>query len=123
MKKILLVDDDVDILEALQITFELEGYDTLATSTGNKAFRLVGTFKPDVIILDMMLDKIDGRDICKRIKKDESTKEIPIVMISAYPNASESILAAGADAFVAKPFDILEVVTQVSKVMQKSLVA
>lgn len=117
VKKILIVDDDPDILEALQLTFEFEGYTVSTITKGEETYRMVESFKPDVIILDVLLSGKDGRTICKKLKADHLTRTIPIIMISAHPNAEQSTIEVGADDFLAKPFDIDQLVGKVENIV------
>ena len=105
-KKVLIVDDDVDILEVLNLLFELSGYQTKATPDAEFTYQLIDDFKPDAIILDVLLSGYDGREICKQLKSSNDTKHIPVIMVSAHPDAAISTKKAGADDFLAKPFDI-----------------
>lgn len=114
-KKVLVVDDDPDILEALQLTFESADFVTKTLAKGEETYELVDEFQPDIIVLDVVLSGKDGRHICKNLKLGESTKNIPIVMISAHPDAKKSTLAVGADDFLAKPFTIKELIEMVKK--------
>jgi DNA-binding response OmpR family regulator len=116
-KKILVVDDDLDILDALQILLEFAGYDVKTTEKGEYAENLRDTNGglPDLIILDVLLSGKDGRLICQKLKSQQDTKHIPIIMISAHPNAKQSVAAVGADDFMAKPFDVDELLAMVVK--------
>lgn len=116
-KKILVVDDDPDILDALQILLEFAGYDVKTTEKGDYAENLHDTNGglPDLIILDVLLSGKDGRLICQKLKSQQDTKHIPIIMISAHPNARRSVAAVGADDFLAKPFDVDELLAMVVK--------
>ena len=105
-KKILVVDDEPDILEFLQIIFEDAGYLVDTTDKGEYLEKLNNGALPDVVLLDMLLSGKDGRDIVKHLKSQENTKHIPVIMFSAHPSAGQTALAAGADDFVEKPFDI-----------------
>jgi len=107
-KKILVVDDDVDILDALRFLLEDRGYEVKTTEKGEYAENLRDTNGglPHLIILDVLLSGKDGRTICKKLKSKVETKHIPIIMISAHPGAEKSVKECGADAFVPKPFDI-----------------
>lgn len=112
MKKILVVDDDPAILEVIKIILEENEYE-VKTSQDGKIFGEIKKNPPDLILLDVLLSGIDGRNITRDLKKDKNTKKIPIVMISAHPSADKTVFKAGANDFVAKPFDIdhlLEVV-------------
>ena len=116
-KKILVVDDDPDILDALQFMLEDAGYEVKTTEKGEYAENLHDTNGglPDVIILDVLLSGKDGRLICQKLKSQEETKRIPIIMISAHPNAKQSVSAVGADDFMAKPFDMDELLATIAK--------
>ena len=106
-KKILAVDDDNDILDVIRIILEEEGYEVVTLANGKHVFDVVKESSPDLILLDVMLGGLDGRDICRALKEDESFKKIPVVMISASHNLNNLLLMPGApDNFLAKPFDI-----------------
>lgn len=116
-KKILVVDDDLDILDALQLMLEDAGYEVTTTEKGEYAENLRDTNGglPDVIVLDVLLSGKDGRLICQKLKSQQETKHIPIIMISAHPNAKQSVAAVGADDFVAKPFDMDDLLAKIAK--------
>jgi DNA-binding response OmpR family regulator len=116
-KKILVVDDDPDILDAFQFMLKDAGYEVKTTEKGEYAENLRDTNGglPDVIILDVLLSGKDGRLICQKLKSQEETKHIPIIMISAHPHAKYSVTAAGADDFMAKPFDMDELLATIAK--------
>jgi DNA-binding response OmpR family regulator len=103
-KNILIVDDDEGILDALSMVLEDAGFMVETTSKGNQTFKKINKFKPNLILLDVLLSGEDGRFICKMLKQDNETREIPVVMISAHPSAKTSIKEYGADSFLAKPF-------------------
>jgi len=105
-KKILVVDDEPDILEFLQVIMEEEGYIVATTTKGEYVERLHDGGLPDLILLDVLLSGKDGREIVKRLKQQEETHHIPVIMFSAHPSAEETARVAGADDFVAKPFEI-----------------
>ncbi len=104
-KTILIVDDDEAILEAIQISLELEGYNTATAMNARDA--LSASLKhPDVIVLDVLLSGHDGRDVVRKLKQQKSTEYIPVIMISAHHNIRDSVIEAGADDFLQKPFDL-----------------
>lgn len=116
---LLVIDDEPDILEALTFLFEDEGYRVQASEKGDSAESLLdgnGEF-PDLIILDVLLSGKDGRLICRALKRHAATAHIPVVMISAHPNAEQSIKDVGADAFVAKPFSIDDILATVAALL------
>lgn len=113
---ILVVDDDLAILDALRMLFEGEGYRVQVSDKGEYAESLrdeVGGL-PDLIVLDVLLSGKDGRTICRKLKNQDATRHIPIVMISAHPDAERSAHEVGADAFVAKPFAIDDLLAMVA---------
>ncbi len=110
-KKILAVDDDSDILDIIRIILEEEGYEVVTLANGNKVLDIVKQNSPDLILLDVMLGGLDGREICRALKEHDLFKKIPVVMISASHNLKNSLLLPGApNDFLAKPFDISHLV-------------
>jgi DNA-binding response OmpR family regulator len=114
MKKILVIDDDVDILEALQVMLEMDGYVVQASTKDDSLQKISEDALPDLILLDVLLSGKDGRTICKQLKSQKKTKDIPVILMSAHPNAKETSLEAGADYFVAKPFEMDELLESIS---------
>jgi CheY-like chemotaxis protein len=116
--KILVIDDDLGILEALDMLLQEEGYRTeVSTKNGEYVERSIEREPPDLIILDILLSGHDGREICKRLKSDERTRHIPVMLISAHIRAELSAIEAGADAFLAKPFDISDLLDKVAELL------
>lgn len=113
-KRILIVDDDLAILEALELLLLDAGYEVdITTKNGGYIQEIISRHMPDLIILDVLLSGHDGRDICRRLKGGEETRHIPVIMLSAHPTARETSLRAGADDFLAKPFNIEELLSKV----------
>lgn len=113
-KKILAVDDDSDILDVIRIILEDEGYEVSTLANGKQVFEVLEENIPDLILLDVMLGGLDGRDICRALKQHDVFKNIPVVMISASHNLNNLLLMPGApDNFLAKPFDIDRLVEMV----------
>lgn len=115
MKKVLVIDDDPDILEAVQLVLTSGGYESDITTKGDETYQKISDYQPDVIILDVLLSGNDGRHICKNLKSDPKTKDIPIIMMSAHPTAKDSVKECGADSFVAKPFSVTGLLGEVEK--------
>ena len=113
-KKILVVDDDPDILEFLQVIIQEEGYDVLTTSKGEYVEQLHNGGLPHLILLDIFLSGKDGRAIAKLLKSQDETKHIPIIMFSAHPDAEQTALEAGANDFLAKPFEIDDLLAKIA---------
>ena len=114
-KKILVVDDEPDILEFLQELLKQEGYIVATTDKAEYIENLHNGGLPDLILIDVLLSGKDGRDIVKHLKSQEETSRIPVVMFSAHPSAEETARAAGADDFVAKPFEMDEILAKIAK--------
>ncbi len=119
--RVLVVDDDPDILDAAQMMLEDEGYFVTTTEKGEYAENLHdgNGGLPDLIILDVLLSGKDGRTICRHLKSRPDTRHIPIIMVSAHPGAEESVKAVGADAFLAKPWDIDDLIALVGSFLEK----
>jgi two-component system alkaline phosphatase synthesis response regulator PhoP len=115
LAKILIVDDDIDILEPLQLLLEVEGYDVTTTTKGEQVFAKISSFNPNLILLDVLISGSDGRIICRRLKDAAETKKIPVIMMSAHPSAKNDSTGSGADAFIAKPFEIEDLCNLVKK--------
>jgi len=113
--RIFVVDDDPDIGMMLKLMLEYHGYNVLATERAEKAEDMIQNQHFDLVIMDMLMSGINGTDICSRLKKDITTANLPVIMISAHPNAREICMNAGADDFIAKPFDINELLSTVSR--------
>ena len=119
--KLLIVDDDEDILEALKLVFESEEYNVKTLSKGENAYKTAVKFKPDVIILDILLSGVDGRVICKKLRVSKDTQDIPIILFSAYSYSKKIAETYGADDFISKPFDIQKLIDKVDKYSGKKL--
>ncbi|TLY16767.1 MAG: response regulator transcription factor [Nitrospirae bacterium] len=105
-KKILIVEDEKDILQLLKLYLEKEGFRTCTATTGLEGLKQLKNERPDLIILDLMLPEMDGLDVCKRIRGDRETSRIPMIMLTAKAEESDTIigLELGADDYVTKPF-------------------
>ena len=115
-KKIFLADDDEAIVDATSMMLEMEGYSVAHTLDGNAVYEalLKGT---DLLLLDIWMSGVDGRDVCRRLKADPLTREIPVLMISASREIRDSALASGADDFLAKPFDLQDLLDKISNLL------
>lgn len=113
-KKIMIADDDPGIVDAIEMLLEFEGYQVTTTADGADVLHLKDNL-PDLLLLDIWMSGEDGRDICKKMKQLEATKNIPIIMISASRDIKESAMAAGADDFLPKPFEMNELLDKIKK--------
>lgn len=114
MFKILVVDDDVDILVVMEILLAMKGFKVEVTAKWENAFDKINQFKPDLILLDILISGNDGRTICKQLKSQSETKDIRVIMLSAHPSAALSIREYGADDFIAKPFNVNDLLAKVN---------
>jgi DNA-binding response OmpR family regulator len=115
-KKILIIDDDPDILEILSLILVESGYEVRMLSCGDTVFDDIKDFRPDLILMDIMLAGMDGRAICKEIKENHLTDFLPVILISGTHDLAKSLDLPGApNDFIAKPFDINHLLAQVEK--------
>ncbi len=115
MKRILVADDDLGIVEALQVLLEDAGYIVKTTTDGTTVQTDISAFSPDVVLLDIWMSGQNGHDICKRLKEETTTRRIPVIMISANRDTARISQDCGADDYVAKPFEIDELLSKVQK--------
>jgi CheY-like chemotaxis protein len=114
---ILAVDDDPTIQQLLVVNLELEGYDVIVASDGEEALERIRKDKPDAVLLDVMMPRMDGMEVCKAAKADPETASIPIVILSAKAQQDDIAQGAdvGADAYLTKPFDPLDLIETVQR--------
>jgi len=111
-KTVLIAEDDTTILEAISMILEMENYNVV-TTTGD--ISLIKKTRPDLILLDIMMSGIDGRKICKKLKADKEFKNIPIIIVSASREIKKLAKEAGANDFLAKPFEMDELLKLANK--------
>lgn len=118
-KKILVVDDDLHICELLKIYLENDGYTVFTANDGQSAVNTFLTKTPDLVLLDIMLPKMDGWQVCREIRK---TSSVPIIMLTAKGEIFDKVLGLelGADDYVVKPFDPKEVMARVKAVLRRA---
>jgi DNA-binding response OmpR family regulator len=114
-KKILVVDDEVDLVKTVQFSLEAEGYKVLVSYNGEDALNQSRKENPDLILLDVMLPKLDGYKVCRLLKFDDRYKHIPILMLTAKTQQKDRSLGmeTGADEYITKPFDMEELMEKV----------
>jgi two-component system, OmpR family, alkaline phosphatase synthesis response regulator PhoP len=122
-KKILVVDDEEDILELVRYNLAREGYNVLCASSGEDGLKAAKSEKPDLIVLDLMLPGIDGLDVTRRLKGDPVTRKIPIVMLTAKGEESDIVagLELGAEDYITKPFSPRVLVARVKAALRREL--
>ncbi|MGF1923584.1 MAG: response regulator transcription factor [Bacteroidia bacterium] len=123
MKKILVVDDDDEVLETIQLILEIGGYDVEPLNDAELIFDRIEEFEPHLILLDVVLGKIDGRTICGQLKGHGDTKHIPILMMSGLYELKEiSALECAPDDFMQKPFKMDILLDKIEKLVNKKKV-
>jgi DNA-binding response OmpR family regulator len=120
MPRILVVDDDTDILSVMEILLTMKGFEVEVTAKGENTIPKINSFKPDLILLDVLISGHDGRTICKQLKSDKATQHIPVIMFSAHPGAAATIADYGANDFIAKPFDVSHLLKKVNEQLKIS---
>jgi DNA-binding response OmpR family regulator len=105
--RILVIEDDPHIAKILQVTLEHEGFEVLVAGDGQEGLKVAREEKPDLMLVDLMLPKIDGFKVCRLLKFDRKYKDIPVIILSARSEASDRELGrqVGAEFFMAKPFE------------------
>jgi DNA-binding response OmpR family regulator len=117
--KILIIDDDPDVRTVMNIFMKGHGYEVETASRREEALDKLGTFKPAVILLDVLLSGVDGRELCKEIKSDNAFRNIPVIMFSAHPGAAENIASYGADDFITKPVNTATLLEKVGRFVKE----
>jgi DNA-binding response OmpR family regulator len=113
MSKILIVDDNAEILHLMQLILTSRGYTVETTTKGEDTLPLIQSFQPDLIFLDIILIGMNGMNICRELKSTEATKDINIILFSANVSQKKAMENSGADGYLAKPFDLHELVSKV----------
>ena len=119
--KILIVDDELDTLLPLKRALEMDDFNILEAQDGIKALEKVSAETPDLILLDLMLPKLNGFEVCQRLKQNEATSSIPIIMLTAKSETSDKVegIEIGADDYVTKPFDLDELKARIKAVLRR----
>lgn len=120
-KRILVVDDERDLVEMLQLRLEAQGYEVLAAYDGEEGLRKAQTEKPDLVLLDLMLPKMDGYKVCGLLKRDTRYSKIPIVIFTARAQETDEKLGleCGADAYLTKPFEPQALLSKIQELIGK----
>ena len=116
--RIFVADDDTDILDILKLMLQTRRYHVIVSTTAKELFEYSPDQLPDLILLDIWMSGIDGREICARLKKNETTRHIPLLFISANSNIQSITKECGAEGFIAKPFDMHMLLNKVSEVLK-----
>ena len=120
-ERILVVDDERDILELIRFNLEREGFTVFTVDTGEAALSQTNRIRPDLVVLDLMLPGVDGTEVCRRLRHDEATHAIPVLMLTARTEDSDIVtgLEVGADDYVTKPFSPRVLVARIRAILRR----
>ncbi len=119
---VLVADDDQDIVSFISVNLAIEGFEVVTAQDGEDALAKVRDARPDLVLLDVMMPKIDGYEVCQRLRADIATKHLPIIMLTAKSLSADKVvgLTAGADDYMIKPFDPVELIARVKSTLRRS---
>ncbi len=121
-KQIIVADDEKDILELVSFNLEQEGFSVLKAVNGRKVLEMIKAGKPDLIILDLMMPEINGMEVCRNIRNNPDSADIPVIMLTAKSDQLDKILGLeiGADDYITKPFHVRELIARVRSVLRRT---
>ena len=119
VKRILIADDEPNIVVSLEFLMKQRGYDIRVVSNGAEALEAIGEFRPDLILLDVMMPRVSGYDVCQKVRENPEWQGIKIIMLSAKGRDVEVTkgIAIGADAYVTKPFSTRDLIAKVGEML------
>jgi two-component system phosphate regulon response regulator PhoB len=121
-QRVLIVDDEDDLRRLVDFNLRAVGLDTLQAPTGTEALRLAERERPDLVILDLMLPDLQGMEVCRRLKQNPATREIPVLILSARGDEIDRVVGfeVGADDYVVKPFSVRELTLRVKAILKRA---
>ena len=121
-KKILVADDEKDIVELVAYNLEQEGFSITKAFNGRRAMEMIRSHRPDLVILDLMMPEIPGMEVCRMIRNNKETADIPVIMLTAKSDQLDKILGLemGADDYITKPFHVRELIARVKSVLRRA---
>lgn len=122
MALILIVDDEQDLAELVDFNLRAAGLETAVAHTGEAAWALAQKRRPDLVLLDLMLPDVSGRELCRRMRADTTLKEVPVVMLTARGDETDRVsgFEVGADDYVVKPFSVQELVLRLKAILRRA---
>jgi DNA-binding response OmpR family regulator len=121
MRRILIVEDEPHIVMSLEFLLTQRGHDVRVATDGANVMQHIHDFRPDLLLLDVMLPRLSGFDICREVRADETTRDMRVIMLSARGREAEITLGleAGANAYVTKPFSTVDLMQQVDRMLKR----
>ncbi len=122
MARILVIDDDQSIVELVKVNLEMQGHQIYTASDGIKGLALAQQHRPDLVILDVMMPDLDGFTVCQRLRQNQYTHSIPVILLTALGMTKDKITGfdSGADDYLVKPFEIAELQVRVRALLRRS---
>jgi len=119
MKKILIADDRSEVVELVKVTLEGEDYEVLCASDGKEALEKIGLERPDLVLLDVVMPKMDGFEVLSKIREDPKTKDTPVIMLTAQGQKvdQEEGRRLGASDYITKPFSLSHLLTRIEEIL------
>ncbi len=119
-KKIMVIDDEPNLVEMVQVWLQTSGYDVITAYESLQGLEKVQKEKPDLVILDIMMPNVDGFSVCRRMKEHKATKNIPVIILTVkwLPQDKAEGLAAGAECYMTKPFEATELLDNIKKILK-----
>ncbi|HIE25849.1 TPA: response regulator [Candidatus Poribacteria bacterium] len=120
LPQILLVDDEPNFVKTVEFFLKANGYQVIVATDGQEALQKVEMFKPDLILLDIMMPKMDGLEVCQKLKSSENTLSIPVLMVTAKSQREDVTKAAqsGANSYIVKPFNLVDLVNKIHSMLK-----
>jgi len=121
--KILVVDDEIYIVHILDFSLGMEGYEVVTALDGEQALERVASEKPDLIVLDIMMPKLDGYEVCRTVKSNPATKNVPVILLSAKGRNVDQKMGfdVGADDYITKPFSPRKLVERINQLLGQAV--
>jgi DNA-binding response OmpR family regulator len=120
-KKVLVIDDDEAVLDVMKEALVYEGFEVKIADKADDIQSMISTYRPDLLLIDYILNGINGGEICHQLKENNSTGKLPVIIVSAYPRVLTSLGLYGCDKFIPKPFDLDDLVGSIKSVLQGNL--
>src|SRR5579862_9892585 len=121
MKRVLILDNDPDVLDVMKEALTYEGFEVMCVGEASDVIALVNDHNPDLLIIDYILHGINGGELCHQVKADKRTAELPVVLVSVYPRVLQSLGDYDCDDFIPKPFDLEDLVERIKKLTENTM--